>query len=65
LAVTFYRIYSLLAKPRCNYSEFNFPCFPMEIVLSFFNPTIMKMLSSPRKMKDTVREAAGRGRSNF
>jgi hypothetical protein len=27
LAVTFYRIYSLLAKPRCNYSEVNFPLF--------------------------------------
>ena len=27
--------------------------------------TIMKMLSSPRKMKDTVREAVERGRSNF
>jgi hypothetical protein len=37
LAVTFYRIYSLLAKPRCNYSEFNFPCFPLEIFRSFFN----------------------------
>ena len=29
------------------------------------NLTIMKMLSSPRKMKDTVREAVERGRSNF
>ena len=29
------------------------------------NLTIMKSLSSPRKMKDTVREAVGRGRSNF
>ena len=27
--------------------------------------TIMKMLSSPRKMKDTVREAVERGRSNI
>ena len=38
LAVTFYRIYSLLAKPHCNYSEFNFPCFPLEIFRLFFNP---------------------------
>ena len=30
-----------------------------------FDPTIMKMLSSPWKMKDTVREAVERGRSNF
>ena len=29
------------------------------------NLTIMKSLSSPRKMKDTVREAVERGRSNF
>ncbi|MDD5322571.1 MAG: hypothetical protein PHD43_18540, partial [Methylococcales bacterium] len=24
--------------PYCNYSEFNFPCFPMEIFRSFLSP---------------------------
>jgi hypothetical protein len=35
----------------------------LELVNSIL--TIMKSLSSPRKMKDTVREAVERGRSNF
>jgi hypothetical protein len=36
--------------------------FSTEVIL---NLTIMKPLATPRQMKDAVREAAERGRSNF
>ena len=45
--------------------DFSRILFRINFALGNTNLTIMKMLSSPRKMKDTVREAVERGRSNF